>query len=241
MPESTQIRVLAFGSAAALLGWTEREMGLTEAARLSDLIRQLEAECPPLAAARQHVRFAVNQAYAAADRVLEDGDEVAIIPPVSGGAPPAEPPTAAPLRLDVRLTHEPIAVEALLAEVADSRAGAVACFLGVVRAERSPAPGDLVALEYSAYETMALAEMTRVGEAALREFDPTALRLVHRLGRLRIGEASVVAVVAAPHRAAAMDACRWAIERLKADVPIFKREIWSDGAATWVHDVRRPG
>jgi len=140
-------------------------------------------------------------------------------------------------RAAVRLVREPIDVAALVREVADATVGAVATFVGVVRRGIGPGGQPLVALEYTAYEPMALAEMERLAQEALRQYELHAVRVVHRLGRLNIGEASVAVVVSAPHRAAAFDACREIIERLKVQVPIFKREIWSGGAATWVNSI----
>lgn len=132
-----------------------------------------------------------------------------------------------------RLVREPIDVAALVREVEHPGCGAIATFVGVVRAERRD-DAQLAALDYSAYEPMALSEMERIAAAAAAAHEIHAIRVVHRLGRMEIGEASVALVVSAPHRAAAFDACRAIIERLKVSVPIFKRECWSDESSTWV-------
>ncbi len=138
------------------------------------------------------------------------------------------------------LTRDPLDIAAMTRAVESPQAGAVATFVGVVRAETrgGEAPAALRALDYTAYDKMALAEMRRICEQTRAAHDIIAMRLAHRLGVLEIGAASVAVVVSAAHRAAAFDACRAAIERLKADVPIFKREIWEDGAATWVDGVQ---
>lgn len=220
-----------FGSAAELAGWTEKRWPLPAGACLADLITMLEAAHPGLVDARGKLVFAINQRYAGPASSLHPGDEIAVIPPVAGGQA-APPPLPA-----ARLTRERIDLEHLVREIASAPVGAVATFLGVVRDESNSSGKPLVALEYSAYEPMAVVEMTRIVETVATSQSVHAARLVHRLGRLAIGEASVAAAVAAPHRAAAFDACRELIEQLKKTVPIFKKEIWADGAATWVNAI----
>jgi molybdopterin synthase catalytic subunit len=140
-----------------------------------------------------------------------------------------------------RITRLPIDVAALVREVEHARVGAVATFVGVVRAESRGDGTALAELEYTAHESMALAEMQRIAAEVAAAHAVNAVSAVHRLGNLKLGEASVAVVVSAPHRAAAFAACREVIEKLKADVPVFKREIWADGAGTWVHDVSDDG
>src|SRR5262245_13568338 len=140
-------------------------------------------------------------------------------------------------RAVARLCREPIDVAGLAAEFGDASCGAIATFIGVVRAETRADGAKLEALEYTAYEAMAQAELQGLCEAMLREFPVFAVRAVHRLGVMKIGEASVALVVSAGHRAAAFDACRELMERIKRNVPIFKREIWADGGRTWVDPV----
>ncbi|MEP0846153.1 MAG: molybdenum cofactor biosynthesis protein MoaE [Phycisphaerae bacterium] len=136
-----------------------------------------------------------------------------------------------------RLVREPIDVVRLESEVQDARVGAVATFVGVVRTESRADGVPLRALEYSAYEPMAASVLQQLAADAAQHADVYAIRIVHRLGTLHVGEASVAVVVGSAHRAAAFDACREAIERLKAEVPIFKREIWDDGGASWVDGI----
>jgi molybdopterin converting factor subunit 1 len=233
MAQTVTVTVLAFGSAATVLGWPQRRITLAAGTRLDALVRRLEDECPRLAEGRGRLRFAVNERYAPADLTLGDGDEVAIIPPVSGGSGAGQPQERPPQQA-VRLVREPIDVAALLREVADPESGAAAVFLGVVRAESSPTGQPLEALEYTAYETMALTEMDRLCAAARQRHALRAVRLVHRLGVLPVGEPSVAVVVSAAHRAEALEACRTLIEELKQDVPIFKKEIRPGGAESWV-------
>lgn len=232
-PDRTGVTVVAFGSAVSVLGWSRRTLEISTGARLAAVIEQLENECPRFVEGRGRVRYAVNEAYAGADTVLRAGDEVAIIPPVSGGGPEAPCARSAV----ARLTRETIDVRALECEVGAPAAGAVCTFVGLVRAERRADGLALEALEYGGHETMALREMQSMCDAALGGHAVHAVRLVHRLGRIAIGEASVAVLVSAPHRAAAFEACRALIESLKKDVPIFKREIWHGGAATWVDPI----
>ncbi len=219
------VTILAFGSAADVLGWQTRRVALLPPATVGSVIAALEHEHPRLTEARGRLRFAVNQVYADATAALQPGDELAIIPPVAGGD--SRPPPA-------RLVREPIDVAALVSAVETPAAGAIASFVGVVRSETAPDGRALAALEYTAYEPMALREMLRCCESAGASRSLLAVRLVHRLGVLRIGEVSVAAVVAAPHRAEAFDACRELIETLKASAPIFKKELWDSGRPTWV-------
>ena len=231
MGGNTTVTVHAFGLSAELVGWPSREVELPVDATLAALIERLEAECPRLVEARGQLRFAVNEQYAADDATLKTGDEVALIPPVSGGdhdnGTETEP-------FEARLTNEPLDAAALTAEIERPESGALATFAGVVRGETSDAGQTLLALEYTAYESMALAEMQRIMDAAAAKYGLNGARLVHRLGTLSIGEASVIAVVSSGHRAEAFDACREMIEELKVRVPIFKREIWADGSRSWV-------
>ncbi|MEE8169097.1 MAG: molybdenum cofactor biosynthesis protein MoaE [Phycisphaerae bacterium] len=133
----------------------------------------------------------------------------------------------------VRLIREPIDVPALMASLQRPEAGALTSFLGTVRAERSASGRALAALDYQAYEDMALEQMRGLRERALKQFDVLDVAVAHRLGRIPLGEASVAVVVSAAHRAAAFDAGRWIIDTLKVDVPIWKRDVWDDGSTNW--------
>lgn len=221
-----RIRVLAWGSAAEALGWADRELSLAPGTTVGQLLSELAAHSARLAENRFRVRLAVNQQYAPPETALAEGDEVALIPPVSGGADSS-----------ARLVREPIDTAALVREVEHASCGAIATFAGIVRHESQPDGRPLEALEYTAFEPMALVEMERICSAVRRRYDMYAAVLVHRLGILGIGEASVVVVVSAAHRAASFDACREIVEALKRDVPIFKKEVWRGGATTWVNGI----
>ena len=132
------------------------------------------------------------------------------------------------------LTRDPIDVRALVEAMRDRAAGAVATFEGVVRAEKSREGRELVALDYSAYEEMAAEQMAALLKQCLRDHAILRASVRHRLGRMAVGETSVAIAVVAAHRGAAFDACRWLIDAVKRDVPIWKRDVWSDGTTEWV-------
>ena len=161
--------------------------------------------------------YAVNREYAERDRELRDGDEVALIPPVSGGA--------------FRVTEEPLSLEAVVAEVADERAGGIATFTGTVR--RQSRGREVTHLEYEAYAEMAEDVMEKLAAELQGRHELCAVAIHHRVGRLEIGEASVVIAVSAPHRQAALDACREAIDTLKETVPLWKKEVY-EGGEEWI-------
>jgi molybdopterin synthase catalytic subunit/molybdopterin converting factor small subunit len=161
--------------------------------------------------------YAVNRDYADHDRALEDGDEVALIPPVSGGA--------------FRLSAEPLDLQAAVAEAASDDAGAVATFVGTVR--RSSRGRDVLYLEYEAFEEMAEPMLARLGDELKAKHGLCEVAIHHRLGRVEIGEPSVVIAVSAPHRAAALEACREAIDTLKGTIPLWKKEVYA-GGEEWI-------
>ena len=161
--------------------------------------------------------YAVNREYVSADQQLADGDEVALIPPVSGGS--------------FRLMPEPLDVAAVLRDVESPDAGGIASFVGTVR--RRSRDRDVLHLDYEAYEEMAEEMLARLGAELTERHGLTAVAIHHRLGRVEIGEPSVVIAVSAPHRAAALDACREAIETLKTSIPLWKKEVYS-GGEEWI-------
>jgi molybdopterin synthase catalytic subunit len=217
-----RVIVQFFGPAADVTGVTDREYELPDAATLAELLRQLHTDYPPFARAGAAIRYAVNCEYATLAHPLGDGDEVAVIPPVSGGS-----------NVLVEIVDEPIELALLVRAVQTPQAGAVVTFEGVVRAEGA-ADNPLVALEYQAHGAMALRRMRDIRERAIEAYPVCAVALVHRVGRLEVGATSVAIAVSAPHRAAAFEACRFVIDALKADVPIWKREIYADGQSAWV-------
>jgi molybdopterin synthase catalytic subunit len=157
--------------------------------------------------------YAVNRRYAERDEQLSEGDEVALIPPVSGGA--------------FRLTHGPVNLTSVVVDVVDERAGAIATFLGTVRAQSRGR--DVIALEYEAYEEMAEDVMAGIAGEVQERYDLCKVAIAHRLGRVEVGDTSVAIAVSAPHRQDALAACADAIEALKARVPLWKKEIYADG------------
>jgi molybdopterin synthase catalytic subunit len=161
--------------------------------------------------------YAVNRSYVEPGHELADGDEVALIPPVSGGS--------------FRLIDAPLDVAAVLREVEDPEAGAVASFVGTVR--RRSRERDVVHLEYEAFEEMAEPMLAQLGAELTARHALCAVAVHHRLGRVEVGDASVVIAVSAPHRSAALDACREAIETLKTTIPLWKKEVYA-GGEEWI-------
>lgn len=215
MPRIT-VRLFAGLRERAGLGTTELE--LPEGAVAGDVWALLDlGERPP------GIAFAVNRAYASEDASLADGDEVALIPPVSGGSD--EP------RIGVAITAEPIDIAAAHARANDVRAGAQAAFTGTVR--NATQGKEVVRLEYEAYEEMAVPELERIARQAAADHALLAVEIVHRTGVVLPGEPSVVIVSTSRHRPAALAATAWIIEQLKVSVPIWKREVYADGAV-WV-------
>jgi molybdopterin converting factor subunit 1 len=224
------IEVLLFANLRELAGQRALAVDVDAASSARDVWRAAVAVAPRLDGADGGVRVAVNQVYASWDTALSDGDTVAFIPPVAGGDGQAE------ARVHVRLTADALDARALESLVRTDADGAVCTFSGVVR---NHAEGRAVErLEYEAYAGMADAEMRRIGEEAMSRFEATAIAIEHRTGTLEVGEVSVVVCVSAPHRAAAFDACRWAMDTLKAQAPIWKKEF-GEGGSVWVDETAR--
>jgi len=224
------IRVLFFGPARTAAGVATCTVTLDGPSTIDGLIEQLRRRYPALGGLGESLRFAVNEAFVVTTCPLNDQDEVAVIPPVSGGSGPATP---APGGL-IALSDSTIDAAGALSRVTgDGRLGGVVWFLGVTRAQSHPRHGELLGLEYQAYEAMARKQMHELAAAAQQRWPVVRAALVHRVGKVAIGETSVLIGVACPHRAEAFEACRWLIDELKRQVPIWKCEHWSDGAATW--------
>ena len=211
-----KIHVRLFAALRERAGTTHVELELPDGAQIADVWRALDLggdEPSSLA-------FALNRAYADREDPLHDGDEVALIPPVSGGDHPL-----------AELTVEPIDLGRLIARVADPGAGAIATFLGTVR---NVARGrEVLWLDYEAFDEMAVLELERVARRVTEENGCIRTAIAHRTGRLEVGEASVAVAVSAAHRAAALTACQQAIDTLKQTVPIWKKERYADGEE-WV-------
>ena len=221
-----RLRVLCFGRLRDIVA-PELAIELTTPASVADLWRSLREEHPALAPYDGAIAIAVNQTFASPATCLSEGDEVALLPPVSGGL------TEPVLPLDsahCRLQREVIDSADVMQQIKSGDDGAVCVFDGIVRNQTRKR--RTLYLEYEAYPAMAVAEMEKLAGEALTRFPVRDVRIVHRVGHLEIGESSVLIVVASAHRAAAFEACRWIIDSLKKTVPVWKKEFFEDGA-TW--------
>ena len=207
-----KVAVKLFAALREQAGARERALELADGASVDDVWPALGLGDEPAG-----LVYAVNRAYVERGTPLADGDEVALIPPVSGGA--------------FRLSDEPLSLERAAAEVASDDAGAIATFVGTTRARSRGR--DVVRLEYEAYEGMAEAEMERIAGELRARHDVIDVAIHHRVGPVEIGETSVVIAVSAAHRAAAFDACREAIDTLKQTVPLWKKELYV-GGEEWI-------
>lgn len=231
------IEVLMFGPARDLAGTDTWVVEMPDGSSLADLIEQVCRHFPKLSPGfeprgdteRPAYRCAVNESFCAPDRALAEGDQVAVIPPVSGGADEGGD-------LDpVELVRGPIEAGWVGRRVGGCpEAGGVVTFEGTTRADRHAEHGSLVELFYEAYPDMARTQMRRLLDEARRRWPIERAGMVHRLGQVPIGETSVSIAVACAHRSDAFEACRWLIDSLKQEVPIWKKEVWSDGQHTWV-------
>jgi len=213
-----QIRVLFFGVLKELTGTVDESVTLAPNATVGDLLNQLESRSPRLKSMLSSVAMSVNEEYAGPEVKLKQGDEVALLPPVSGGAASGH----------CEITRDLIDTEKVLDEIKNPEDGAAVVFEGIVR--NNTRGRRTLYLDYEAYESMALKQMQALSKQALADFKIRDVAIIHRLGKLEIGETSVLIVVASAHRAAAFDACRWLIDTLKRTVPIWKKEYFEDGA-----------
>jgi MoaE-MoaD fusion protein len=238
-----QVRVLFFGILKDLVGCSTESVELPEGARLKELLAHYAGKYPRVCEMLPSVALSVNQEYSAGERTLRSGDEVAILPPVSGGLSDAGV-LATGEACPVRIVREPIATQSVLEKLKLPEDGAAVVFEGVVR--NNTRGRRTLYLDYEAYEAMALKQMDALVKEARSRFGVRDAAIVHRLGRLEIGETSVLIVVASPHRGPAFEACRWMIDTLKKTVPIWKKEYFEDGAV-WAdgepfpEEIRRPG
>jgi len=207
-----QVSIRLFAGLRERAGTGARTLELTDGATLGDVWPALGLGAEP-----SGLLYALNKRYAEAETALAEGDEVALIPPVSGG--------------DFRLTAEPLSLDAVVREVQRDEAGAIATFLGTVR-NRSR-DRKVLYLEYEAYEGMAEGTMAELARELTRQHELLAVAIHHRVGRVEIGEPSVAIAVSSPHRAAALAACKEAIDTLKGTVPLWKKEVY-EGGEEWI-------
>jgi MoaE-MoaD fusion protein len=217
-----RVKVLFFGQLKDIVGASEESAELSEGARLEDLFERYGRKFPRFAEFRESIAASINQEYANARSVLANGDEVAFLPPVSGGQQVAAAEDV------FRIVREPIRTPEIVESLKAPEDGALVVFDGFVR--NNFKGQRTLYLEYEAYEQMAAAKIREIGGQIHEKFQVHCVAIVHRLGRLEIGETSVVVAVSSPHRAAAFEACRYGIDTLKKTVPIWKKEFFVGGA-----------
>jgi MoaE-MoaD fusion protein len=256
-----EITVRLFAQQRQLTGWRQCRLALPAGATIDDAWQRLVADVPELAPSRPFVRFARNAVYAETTERLAEGDELAVIPPVAGGSEASghdadgggDGARVRYRRLDLRADAIDDALTTELRGTVPTTAdGALVVFFGQTReTPGSPAPGQesdaarftgeqVIGLDYEAFETMALAVMDAICSEIEQRFDVRRLAIVHRTGEVGLGETSVVVAAAAAHRGAAFDACRYAIEELKARAPIWKSERFTSGRV-WIGAPARSG
>lgn len=213
-----KVNILFFGPARELTGFEREHVEIAPGETVGELQARYESRFPRLRGMSGSLLAAVNQEVAERSHVLQDGDEVAFLPPVSGGAEEDF----------YRITREPISTQELADQLKAPEDGAIVIFEGIVR--NHSRGRKTVYLEYEAYEPMAVRKLEEIGREAKEKFAIHHLGIIHRVGRLEIGETSVVIVVSAAHRSPAFAACHYALERLKQIVPIWKKEYFEDGA-----------
>lgn len=224
-----RVRVLFFGVLKDLAGQASESLELPDSALVRDVLEHYAQQSPQLKESMVALAVAVNQQYAGPETALRPNDEVALLPPVSGGSEGGTPPELpAGRRRYASIVRDAIDTARILADIKRGEDGAVVVFEGVVRNQTRGR--KTLYLDYEAYEEMALQQMEGLAEQALKQFQVRDVALVHRLGQLEIGETSVLLVVASAHRAVAFEACRWLIDTLKRTVPIWKKEYFEDGA-----------
>src|SRR5579872_6913989 len=226
--EFMRVHVLFFGVLKDLTGRGSDLLNLPEHATLGDVFVHYEEITPRLGELAASIAISVNQEFANPDSPLKEGDEIAFLPPVSGGSTDPDNEMLAQRRRYSSIVRNKIDTQEVLAKLKQSADGAAVVFEGVVRNQTRGR--RTLYLVYEAYEEMALKQMEALAEQALQQFPIRDVAVVHRLGRLEIGETSVLIVVTSAHRAAGFDACRWLIDTLKRTVPIWKKEYFEDGA-----------
>ena len=217
--ETLKIRVRLFALYREKAGTDSLEISLPQGETVADLLDQIRSHVPELSLEYRHTLVAVNADYAEPDYPLQEGDEIALIPPVSGGTTMK------------RITHEPLDVQSISDSVRQETNGAVITFQGTTRLYTRDK--RVVSLEYEAYQEMAEKKMEEIAQEVRQRWDLEDIALYHRIGHLEIGETSLVVAIASPHRKEAFEAARYAVDRIKEMVPIWKKEVFEDGEV-WV-------
>ena len=228
-PPGVHVRIRLFAGIRERAGTGSLELELADGATVAEVWPALDLGDEPAG-----LLYAVNKRYVEREAALAPGDEVAVIPPVSGGEGATEAAADArgsEPRARFRLSEEPLSVEDAVAQVRDDRAGAIATFVGTTRA--TSRGREVLHLEYEAYEGMAEQVMAELAERLTREHELCGVAIHHRVGRVDVGETSVVIAVSAPHRRAALTACAEAIDELKVTVPLWKKELYV-GGEEWI-------
>ena len=225
-----KVHVLFFGVLKEVAGRSSETVELPEDSSAQSVLAKLVEKYPRIRESLSSIAIAVNQQYCGPDTKLRDGDEIALLPPVSGGATAGETPAGQPAgrRRYACITRDAIDTKGVVDSLKRGEDGAALFFEGIVRNQTRGR--KTLYLDYEAYEEMALQQIESLAVQALEKFQIRDVAIVHRLGKLEIGETSVLIAVASAHRAAAFDACRWLIDTLKRTVPIWKKEHFEDGA-----------
>jgi MoaE-MoaD fusion protein len=226
-----QVRILFFATLKDIIGAREMRLEVPSGATVGDVLTHLEGSYPRVKDYRPVVLTAINEEYADQTALVNDGDEVAIFPPVSGGNIGSDI-----LRIDrpgelYQITRDPIDAQAVSRRLLRAGDGAICVFEGVVR--NNSKGKRTLHLVYEGYEPMALKKLEEIGIFVKQAWEIGCIAIIHRLGHLDIGETSVAVIVTSPHRRAAFDACHYAIDKLKKVVPIWKKEFFEDGEV-WV-------
>jgi molybdopterin converting factor subunit 1 len=217
------ITILLFGQARETVGAATLELEVAPSTTVASAFARLVADHPKLARMERSLLFAVNEEYAGREQALKDGDQLAVLPPVSGGADEDV----------VEITRAPIDIPGLRARLLAGESGAVVIFDGVARDNTKGRRTRF--LEYEGYDAMALKTMAEIVSEVREKWPINRVGIIHRLGRIEISESSVVILVTSAHRRVAFDACQYAIDRLKKIVPIWKKEYFEDGEV-WVEN-----
>lgn len=229
-----KLRLLYFGIVRERLGRREETRECADGATVGQLLAELSGTHAIFALGAGVIRIAVNREYVGEDHVLADNDEVAVIPPVAGGSGASHEATVVQHGREkpmFEITEKPVDLASLVAHVSDPSAGAVATFLGTTRATNRGRA--VLRLEYEAYAEMAVGEFEKIAAEAARRWELTRVAIVHRIGVVPLGEASVGIAVSAPHRRESIEACHYCIDALKLVAPIWKKEHF-EGGEVWI-------